>query len=449
MFGWEFPPAQAGGLATATLGLVKGLLRSDVAVTLVVPFPIDAPTVPGLRLVSTAGEFRRTRQGGASLWTAADDQLHVWRVPSPLHAYGGATTGSASSHHRRGSTTRVLDDSPVTTVISAANSETDVYGVNLMADVERFAAVASVIAEEEPHDVIDTHDWITFGAGIRAAAVSGRPLVAHMHATEMDRSGDWINEAVAVRERDGVHAAARVISTSHVLAQRVSQLYDVAPDRIDIVPLGIDYREVPWSASRATNPFGRAPIVLFLGRVTRQKGPERFLEVARRVLGFVPQAHFVIAGTGDLMPHIIERAVELGLAERVHFTGALRGADVKHAFGMADVCVMPSLSEPFGLVALESLRAGTPCIVPRDAGVAEVLRNVFKVESWDVEEMTDKIVALIRYPELLAELRDRATAELQEERFGLELPARRTRAVYERVIRESPASANGDTARHN
>jgi glycosyltransferase involved in cell wall biosynthesis len=157
----------------------------------------------------------------------------------------------------------------------------------------------------------------------------------------------------------------------------------------------------------------------------------------------------VIAGTGDLMPHIIERAVELGLAERVHFTGALRGADVKHAFGMADVCVMPSLSEPFGLVALESLRAGTPCIVPRDAGVAEVLRNVFKVESWDVEEMTDKIVALIRYPELLAELRDRATAELQEERFGLELPARRTRAVYERVIRESPASANGDTARHN
>jgi glycosyltransferase involved in cell wall biosynthesis len=453
MFGWEFPPAQAGGLATATLGLVKGLLRSDVAVTLVVPFPMDAPTVPGLRLLSTAGEFRRARRGGASLWRAADDQLRVWRVPAPLHAYGGAAGGAApdqvSVHYQPGSKTGVLADRSVTDVIPAANRGADVYGVNLMADVERFADVAALIAEEEPHDVIDTHDWITFGAGISAAAASGRPLVAHIHATEMDRSGEWINGAIAVREREGMHAAARVISTSSVLARRVTQVYDVLPDRIDIVPLGIDHREEPWSASRATNPFGTAPVVLFLGRVTHQKGPERFLEVARRVADFVPRAHFVVAGTGDLLPHIIERTVELGLAEQVHFTGALRGAEVKHAFGMADVCVMPSVSEPFGLVALESLRAGTPCIIPRDAGVAEVLRNAFKVESWDVEEMTDKIVAIIRYPELLAELRDRATAELLEERFGLELPARRTRAVYERVVRESAAPARGHAAHYN
>lgn len=449
MFGWEFPPAAAGGLATATLGLVKGLLRSDVAVTLVVPFPIDAPTVPGLRLVSTAREFRRARRGGASLWSAADDQLRVWRVPAPLHAYGGATSDGVSGQHVRASAMGVLVDAPATEVIPAANRGTDVYGVNLMADVERFADVAALIAEEEPHDVIDTHDWITFGAGISAAAASGRPLVAHIHATEMDRSGEWINEAIAVREREGVHTAARVISTSRVLARRITQVYDVLPERIDIVPLGIDHREEPWSAWRAPNPFGTAPVVLFLGRVTHQKGPERFLEVARRVADFVPRAHFVVAGTGDLLPHVIDRTVELGLAEHVHFTGALRGADVRHAFGMADVCVMPSVSEPFGLVALESLRAGTPCIVPRDSGVAEVLRNVFKVESWDVEEMTDKIVAIIRYPELLAEMRDRATAELLEERFGLELPARRTRAVYERVVRESVAPAYGNSPQYN
>jgi glycogen synthase len=449
MFGWEFPPAQAGGLATATLGLVKGLLRSDVAVTLVVPFPMDASPVPGLRLVSTAGEFRRTRHGRASLWRAGDDQLRVWRVPAPLHAYGGAMADGVSSQQLRGSSSRAPVDRFATEVIPAANRGADVYGANLMADVDRFADVAALIADEEPHDVIDTHDWITFGAGISAAAVSGRPLVAHIHATEMDRSGEWINEAIAVREREGMHAAARVISTSRVLARRVTQVYDVLSHRIDIVPLGIDHREEPWSASRATNPFGTAPVVLFLGRVTHQKGPERFLEVARRVADFVPRTHFVVAGTGDLLPHIIERTVELGLAEHVHFTGALRGAEVKHAFGMADVCVMPSVSEPFGLVALESLRAGTPCIVPRDAGVAEVLQNVFKAESWDVEEMTDKIVAIIRYPELLAELRDRATAELLEDRFGLELPARRTRAVYERVVRESVRPAYGSTASYN
>ena len=441
MFGWEFPPAQAGGLATATLGLVKGLLRSDVAVTLVVPFPMDAPTVPGLRLLSTAGEFRRTRGGGASLWSATDDQLRVWRIPAPLHPYGGARRDEMASQYRPSRAMAVGVEPPATDVIPALNRPVDVYGPNLMADVERFAEVAAVIAQEEPHDIIDTHDWITFAAGMSAAAASGRPLVAHVHATEMDRSGAWINEAIAVRERDGMHAAARVISTSRVLARRVTQVYGVSPDLIDIVPLGIDHREEPWTASRAPNPFGSAPVVLFLGRVTHQKGPERFIELARRVADFVPRAHFVVAGSGDLLPHVIERTVELGLAERVHFTGALHGADVRHAFGIADVCVMPSVSEPFGLVALESLRAGTPCVVPRDSGVAEVLRNAFKVDSWDVEEMTDKIVATLRYPELLAEMRDRATAELQEEHFGLELPARRTRAVYERVLRESASES--------
>jgi glycogen synthase len=441
MFGWEFPPAQAGGLATATLGLVKGLLRSNVDVTLVVPFPIDAPTVPGLRLVSTARTFRRTRRSRSTLWSAADDRLRVWRVPAPLHAYGGlAGAPGQRSRHIPGARTSATGEAAVTDVLEGTSPESSVYGANLMTDVERFAEVAAVIAEEEPHDVIDTHDWITFAAGMHAAAASGRPLVAHIHATEMDRSGEWINPAIAVREREGMHAAERVISTSRVLARRVMEVYGVPRERIDIVPLGIDYREEPWTASRVSNPFGTAPVVLFLGRVTHQKGPERFIEVARRVVDFVPDAHFVVAGAGDLLPHVIERTVELGLAERVHFTGALRGQDVRHAFGMSDVCVMPSVSEPFGLVALESLRAGTPCIVSRESGVAEVVRNLFKVDAWDVEEMTNKIVALIRYPALLAELRDNGFAELREERFGLELPGRRTRDVYERVLRTRAAS---------
>ncbi len=433
MFGWEFPPAQAGGLATATLGLVKGLLRSNVDVTLVVPFPIDAPTVPGLRLVSTARPFRRTRLGRGTAWSAEDDRLRVWRVPARLRAYGGLAP-NARSQRTPGGGTSASSETFSGDVLEGTSAESKVYGQNLMADVERFAEVAAVLAEEEEHDVIDTHDWITFAAGMRASATSGRPLVAHIHATEIDRSGEWINPAIAVREREGMHAAERVIATSRVLARRVTHEYEIPRDRIDIVPLGIDHRGEPWTASRVPNPFGTAPVVLFLGRVTHQKGPERFIDVARRVVDFVPDAHFVVAGAGDLLPHVIERTVELGLAERVHFTGALRGQDVRHAFGMADVCVMPSVSEPFGLVALESVRAGTPCIVSRESGVAEVARNLLKVDAWDVDEMTNKIVALIRYPVLLAELRDNAFAELGEERFGLELPARRTRDVYERVI---------------
>ena len=435
MFGWEFPPAQAGGLATATLGLVKGLLRNNTDVTLVVPFPISAPTVAGLRLVSTAREFRRMRAGPVTLWGTADERLRVWRIPAPLNPYGGATHDAASWRDRRLST-KLVENGILTDVVPGTSGAGNVYGANLMSDVERFADVAMAIAEEEPHDIIDTHDWITYPAGIRASDVSGRPLVAHIHATEPDRSGEWINPTIAEHEYAGLHAADRVISTSRVLAQRVTHSYGVPRDRIDIIPLGIDHHEEPWTASRFPSPFGSAPVVLFLGRLTHQKGPDRFVEIARRVADFLPRAQFIIAGAGDLLPYVVERAVELGLAERVHFTGALRGQEVRRAFGIADVCVMPSVSEPFGLVALESLRAGTPCIVPRESGVAEVLRNAFKIDSWDVEEMTDKIVALLRYPELHAELQDRGAAELREDRFGIEEPARRTIGVYERVVRD-------------
>jgi glycosyltransferase involved in cell wall biosynthesis len=435
MFGWEFPPAQAGGLATATLGLVKGLLRNNTDVTLVVPFPISAPTVAGLRLVSTAREFRRMRSGSVTVWGTADERLRVWRIPAPLSPYGGLMH-DAASWRGRGYPTQVIENGVVVDVVPGTSGADNVYGANLMSDVERFADVAMAIAEEEPHDIVDTHDWITYPAGIRASDTSGRPLVAHIHATELDRSGEWVNPVIAEHEHAGLHAADRVISTSRVLAQRVTHAYGVSRDLIDIIPLGIDHHEEPWAASRYPSPFGTAPVVLFLGRLTHQKGPDRFVEIARRVADFLPRAQFVIAGAGDLLPYVVERAVELGLAERVHFTGALRGQEVRHAFGIADVCVMPSVSEPFGLVALESLRYGTPCIVPRESGVAEVLRNTFKIDSWDVEEMTDKIVALLRYPELHDELRDRGAAELREDRFGIEEPARRTIGVYERVVNE-------------
>ena len=446
MFGWEFPPAEAGGLATATLGLVKGLLRANVGVTLVVPFRIGASTVPGLRLVSAARRFRRARRAGVTAWRAGDDRWRVWRVTAPLHAYGGVASGAAApdaAHERTpGAMTDVTSAVDTHDTIPGTSGAGHLYGTNLMDDVDRFADVASVLADEEPHDVIATHDWITFGAGVCASAVSGRPMVAHIHATELDRCGpNWVNPAIMDRERMGLHAAAHVISTSRVLTRRVVEAYQVPADRITIVPLGIDHHTEAPTVARAPSPFHSGHTVLFLGRVTHQKAPDRFIEVARRVSDFLPNTHFVVAGAGDLLPSIIERATEIGLADQVHFTGPLHGRDVRHAFEMADVCVMPSVAEPFGLVALESLRAGTPCIVPKDAGVAEVLRNVLKVDFWDVDEMANKIVAVLRYRALHDELQDRGAAELHEERFGLEAQALRTIAVYECAIRAAAPAA--------
>jgi glycosyltransferase involved in cell wall biosynthesis len=401
MFGWEFPPFQAGGLATATLGLVKGLLARGIEVTLVVPFAAAETDVPGLRLVSAADP----RPGLRSI-----------RVESPLQPYAGAEEYLVLSERR-------------------GTSGGSVYGSNLFDEVERYAEVAAQIAAEEPHDLIDTHDWITFAAGVRARAVSGKPLVAHVHATEYDRCGGPGNPEIHRRERAGMLAADRVISNSAMLRRRVMEYYGIPGEKIDVVHFGIDAAPEQDQAGELPVAAGR-PTVLFLGRVTRQKGPEYFIEVARRVADHVPPAQFVLAGTGDLLPQVIERTVELELADRVHFAGPVHGAEVDRLYRAADVCVMPSVSEPLGLVALESLRNGTPCVIPKESGVSEVVRNAFRVDFWDVEETANKVVGLLTHRALWEELSEAGLAEVRSPRLGLEEAAGKTAAVYARTLSE-------------
>jgi glycosyltransferase involved in cell wall biosynthesis len=398
MFGWEFPPFQAGGLATATLGLVKGLLSRGIEVTLVVPFPLSAaPDVPNLKLVSAAAP----RPGLRSI-----------RVDSPLAPYVGADGYQVLAREAQSGTRGGA-----------------VYGADLFTEVERYAGIAERIALEEPHDLIDTHDWITFEAGRRARAVSGKPLVAHIHATEYDRCGGPGNPEVHRREALGMLLADRVVSNSAMLKRQVVECYGIPPERIDVVHFGIDVTDGPVALGEVPVARGR-PTVLFLGRVTRQKGPEYFVEVARRVADHVPDAEFIMAGTGDLLPRVIERAVELDLAERMHFAGAVQGAEVDRLFRAADVCVMPSVSEPLGLVALESLRNGTPCIIPRTAGVSEVLRHAMRVDFWDVDDMADKVAGVLGQPALWEELSEAGLDEVRSPRLGLDEAARRTGDAY-------------------
>jgi glycogen synthase len=398
MFGWEFPPFQAGGLATATLGLVKGLLNRGIEVTLVVPFSLAAtPDVPNLRLVSAADP----RPGLRSI-----------RIDSPLAPYAGAEEYQVLAQEARSGTRGGA-----------------VYGANLFEEVERYAAIAELIAMEQPHDLIDTHDWITFEAGRRARAVSGKPLIAHIHATEYDRCGGPGNPEIHRREALGMLQADRVVSNSALLKRQVVECYGIPAEKIDVVHFGIDVAEAPAPLDDVPVTRGR-PTVLFLGRVTRQKGPEYFVEVARRVADHVPDAEFILAGSGDLLPRVIERAVELGLAERMHFAGAVKGAEVDRLYRAADVCVMPSVSEPLGLVALESLRNGTPCIIPKTAGVSEVLRHALRVDFWDVEDMADKVVGVLEHPVLWHELSESGLDEVRSPRLSLDEAARRTGEAY-------------------
>ncbi len=411
MLGWEFPPHQAGGLATATHGLVRGLLARGLAITLVVPFAATGTSLEGLRVVSTAGPrtlFRKVR------------------VPSPLLPYA-----------RPGEYTRTLART------FPGTGPSGIYGRDLFAEVERFAAAVAQIAAREPHDVIDAHDWMTYAAGLLARRASGRPLVAHVHATEFDRSGESVNPAIEARERLGMEVADLVIANSFRLKRQVVDRYGVPQRKVAVVHWGIDEDRPEYHLTPPAPFRPRSPLVLFLGRVTRQKGPDHFLAAARRVAQILPETRFVIAGSGDLLPGLLERSVEWGIADRVHFAGGLDGPDVYRALRMADLCVMPSVSEPFGLVALESLKSGTPCLIPRDSGVAEVVRHAIRIEFWDVEDMADKIVAVLRHTELHTELREAALAETGAPAFGLDEPARRTEEAYRRALAWSPTGTLG------
>ena len=299
--------------------------------------------------------------------------------------------------------------------------------------MDEFAGAARVLAARHPHDVIHTHDWMTYGAGVAARTVSGKPFVAHIHATEHDRSGDWSNAEILRREREGLRAADRVIANSHVTKRQVVESYGVHEDVVDVVHWGIEPRDA--GDRRGVSPFGEdVPTVLFLGRLAMQKGPDYFIKAAARVAAVRADVRFIVAGTGDMMEHLMLECVRLGIADRVHFTGGISREDAERLYRIATVCVMPSVSEPFGLVALESLRAQTPVIVSKRAGVNEAIANLLTVEFWDIDDMADKILAVVGDPVLLGELRRRSQEELADLRRGADEPARLTAESYRSAI---------------
>jgi len=283
------------------------------------------------------------------------------------------------------------------------------YGPDLMAEVARYARVVEHLARTLDVDVIHAHDWMTWPAAIAAKAVTGKPLVCHLHACEYDRSGDTPNLEIRDVEQRGFDAADLIVCVSHYTAGIVRKRYRVDADRLRVVHNAVTQREQVegWHVERTTDD----PLVLFLGRVTFQKGPVYFLEAAARVTRVLPRVRFVMSGSGDMLPKMIELAASMGLAKNVRFTGFLQGADVERMYALADLYVMPSVSEPFGISPLEAMACDVPVIVSRQSGVSEVLKSALKVDFWDVEDLADKMLALLLRPSL----RDALTSEGREE----------------------------------
>ena len=429
MFGWEFPPHIAGGLGTACYGMTRGLARNGVEVVFVMPRAYGDEDQRFVRVVNASDvETIGTRDHEFSeellekvSFIHIDSNMLPYISPEEYAAYHDEFVRSGRTHEW-------------TDVWKQRYTFSGKYGANLMEEVARYAMVAAQVAKdlEGQFDVIHAHDWLTYFAGIAAKRVSGKPLVVHMHATEFDRSGENINRRVYAIEKAGMQAADRVIAVSELTRRIVIGKYGILADKVVTVHNAVRFGE---SEEAAPERAVKDKVVTFLGRITYQKGPDYFVEAAAKVLQRVSDVLFVMAGSGDLMNHVVRRVAQLGIADRFHFTGFLKGGEVQRMFRLSDVYVMPSVSEPFGISPLEAMRSGVPVIISRQSGVAEVLDYAIKVNYWDVDALADAIYGLLTYPALGRMFASKGLEEVT----GLKWTnaAAKIKTVYETVVAEA------------
>lgn len=394
MFGWEYPPLHLGGLGVACQGLVRGLLRNDVKVTLVLPHPHTQTKDPDVLCASQ--HHHQT--------------LHVQSILTPY--------ATADQYFQQ---------------ITAVSKEMQqVYGHDLPEAVEHFTQASVELSKGISSDVIHCHDWMTYGAGIRAARYHRKPLVAHIHATELDRTHFKPNQWIYEQERIGFEAADRIIAVSNYTKNILTGHYGIHPDKICVVYNGSNEVEQSFTTLSSIASRTHVPMVLFLGRLTLQKGPIQFLEMAAKIHQYRPEVQFVVAGEGNMLGEMLERTKQLALEKNVTFLGRVDSSEAHKLYNSADCFVMPSLSEPFGLVALEAIFHGTPVVISKQSGVSEVVGHGFKVDFWDTDKMADCVLTILREQPLAMQLRSQASQSLAYLRW--ERQAGIVRSVYQELL---------------
>ena len=422
MLGWEFPPFISGGLGTACYGLTKAMDELGVKVTFVLPTMVDSKYTTHVKLLAP-----NSQTSGTFLKFDKLRNVTFRAINSPLQPYSSLESYQQRIEEALRQKRKGCGGNP---------SETDQfiggvdYSCDMYTEVHRYAAIAAELAANEEFDVIHAHDWMTYPAGIAVAAISGKPLVVHVHSTEFDRSGENVNQMIYDIERQGMERADKVISVSHFTRNIIISRYGISGGKVEAVYNGVECNG-NWTLAESGIDKDEK-IVLFLGRITMQKGPEYFLAAAKKVLDVMDNVKFVMAGSGDLMHRAVEMAAGLGIGHKVLFTGFLRGEDVQKIYRIADLYVMPSVSEPFGIAPLEALNNDVPVIISKQSGVSEVLMHALKVDFWDVDEIANKIIAVLKYPPLQMTLRNYGNFEVRKLRW--KDTAARCLRIYEELL---------------
>ena len=382
MLGWEFPPFKSGGLGTYLYGFTKSLAAKGTNITFVMP-STGVKINPGFINV-----------------VQAEDYNHLDLVEIKGFGFHPYIPSLSLDYEERES----LDDR------NSADKSINAYGMDFFQKVRNYTSSTVKRMVSTPCDIIHCHDWMTFPAGIALKERKSKPLVVTIHSTEFDRTGNISpNRAICEVERNGLHKADKVITISNYMKQQLIERYQVPENKIQVVYNGID--KSSYIIKEKTSFPLDEKIVLFLGRLTIQKGPDWFLEAAYQTLQFRPNTRFVVVGDGDMLPQLINKAIAMGISDKIIFSGFQD--DVRKYYAIADLFVMPSVSEPFGLTALEAMASNTPIIISKQSGVSEVIRHCFKVDFWDSHEMANKIIGILDHVPLSTELKKNAFTELQ------------------------------------
>jgi len=397
-FGFEFPPAKNGGLGVACYGLTKELIQSDIEVLFVLP-------------------KRQTVHGNARFLFADDEYNLTFRhTDISLLPYAHSTTMVESI---------VGYDAAGKPIIKSRT---------MLESVHRFAHQASLIAGVESFDVIHAHDWTSYLAGVAAKKVSGKPLILHVHATAYDQAGGGTPDpAIEQIEREAFLEADAIVTVSEYTKRIIIERHTAPVEKTMVVYNGCESHEAaPLEPTLQELKQQGKKIILYHGRISIQKGVDYFVRAARKVVDYDPNVVFIISGWGDMMTQIIEQVGKLGLSEHVRFAGALWEEERDRMYQTADLVVMPSVSEPFGLVPLEALQHGTAALVSKQSGVAEVLTHVLKVDFWDTDEMANQMIASLRYPVLRAQMVKEGREQLKQ--VSWRQAAEQIMQLYKRLV---------------
>jgi glycosyltransferase involved in cell wall biosynthesis len=398
-FSWEYPPAKNGGLGVACFGLTRELLASGVAVTVVLP---KTQETSGDARVLFADTERLVRMG---------ENADILFGP-----YNQAST-------------------MVESIIGYDATGNPIYKTrSILEEAHRFAHQAALIAHMEDFDVIHAHDWTSYLAGVAAKITSGKQLVLHVHATSFDQAAsDNVDPSIFKIEKETFELADKVVTVSNYTRDIVVNKHGIDASKVEVVHNGCDTEEVrELVPTLAELKRQGKKIVLYHGRISIQKGVDYFVRAARRVVDVDPDVVFVISGWGDMITQVIEQVGSMGLSENVRFAGALWDEDRDRMYQSADLFVMPSVSEPFGLVPLEALHHGTSSVISKQSGVAEVLSHALKVDFWDVDEMANQILSALRYPVV----REQMVTEGRMQLLGIswKVAAQKVKQLYQHLV---------------